>query len=268
MKFLKKLFRKFEVIHRKKDKNFTTKETSYGDTESGIQILACDMVEWITYFAKHSNIILIYIIDKTAVDMRADMNVAVASLTGNGIRVNRHESTTQILYIISGSIQNFELLDADYEHSYQLAYNKPLKLILNQLKLFNLIGNDAFKEAGINDDTSISNTFPANRPFFQPAPVLEQSIINSFNLNINTFDNHRLVYLADASVTSFESMTYLQFNLFMQKERMYTHYLDEIIDSCEHKITKELDLLSEKGENFISNQTIESLYDDIDEAIE
>lgn len=268
MSFFKKLFRKFEVRHRKKDKTFTTKETSYGDIELGINILACDMVENMQYHAKHSNIILTYIIENTAIDMISDMNIAITAMVGNSIRVNKYTSNTQLLYIISGSIQNFELLNTDYELSYQLAYNKPLKLILNHLKLFNVIGEDAFNEAGINDNTSISNMFSSNKPFFQPAPALEQSTIDLYNLSANVFDNHRLVYLADPSIDTFESMTYFQLNLFIQGGCSYTHYLDEIIDSCKYKITKELDLLFEEGENFISNQTIESLYDDIDEAID
>ena len=268
MKFLKRLFKKFEVRHRKKDKNFVTQETTYGDTESGIQILACDMMDYILYYTKHSNIILTYIIDIVSKDMIKDMHQTVSAMERNGIRVTMHMSDSQILYIISGSIMQFELLDMEYGLSYHLGYNKPLRLILNQLKLYKLIGNDAFKEAEINDDTSISNVFSATRPFFQPAPKLDDSIMESFDLKDNIFDKHRIVYLTDSSNTSFETITYHQLNVFLQGDRPYTHYLDEILDSCSHLITTELGILSEEGENFINNITIEALYDDIDEPID
>lgn len=292
---LKGLLKKVSVRHRRKDKNYKTPETSYGDISVGI--LDFSYNEYTNVY--DTNVIFYIIIPKQSKDSIEDMKYCLGTL-GRACQLHIYENENDILYIFDSTVLDLTTLYCDIDNygfgyvSTRLVYNTIFKKIIHELKLYKIIQDvdtrrdedSQIEYFDIHRDVAdwFENGTPFNmynQPCYMQKYVtslddtiygeLWETLCDRFNIDKSEYLNFSKTFFLDSN-----DNVYSVYSKELYKMRINKDEFRDENSTIDILLEKDPDIfnLPYMGDknlftfNLSSNQSIESLYNDIDEAID
>ena len=287
---LKGLFKKKAVSMRRKDTKYETPETSYGEISVGLLDFVYN--EYTNIY--DTSVIFYMIIPKDMSDTIKDMKHCLNVLR-HFSEVGQYENSKEILYIFSSTVLDLTIMNFRVKRLYVspiYADNVPLNIILKELKntypiiqdmeireeLSNYydIGRDTSYWSDLGEGFSMYNT-----PCYMQKYVtnlegtmysdLWQDLCDRFDIDPGEYISYSRTFFIDNNDNIYSCLTKE-----LIKMRFVTEEYPDENETIDILLDKDPDIfkLPYMGNenlftfNLISKQSIESLYDNIDEAID